>query len=79
MTNPIPSKDSDISKGASETETLQTRTPNHPTRPDIHGNLADQFAHRNSDQQVHDLTDGGDSDFPEPGSNPEHSGEKGQP
>lgn len=70
-------RDNDISKGASETP--QDSQPNHgnnPTRPDIHGNLADQFQHRDSDQEVNDLTDGGDTDFPEPGSSPEHSGEK---
>ena len=73
----IPRRDSDASKGASETP--QDSQPNHSdnnTRPDIHGNLADQISHRESDLAIRDFIDGSDSDFPEPGSNAEHSGEK---
>lgn len=62
--------DSDVNKGATEAD--QGRHPDHPTRPDLHGNLSDQLPHRQSDETIGDS----DSDFPEPGSNPEHSGQK---
>lgn len=35
-----------------------------------------QLSHREFDRAIADFIDGADSDFPEPGSNPEHSGEK---
>jgi hypothetical protein len=38
--------------------------------------LSAQISHRESDLAIRDFIDGSDSDFPEPGSNPEHSGEK---
>jgi hypothetical protein len=77
MTRPMPSQDSDISKGASETP--QDSSPNHgnnPTRPDLHGNLSGQLPHRSSTRQNNALTGDNGTDFPEPGSSPEHSGEK---
>ncbi|MBW4026884.1 hypothetical protein [Acidipila rosea] len=59
--------DSDEHKGAVESE-----SPNDtPKRTDLHSNLADQLGHRNSDPMIKD----NDSDFPEPGSNAEHSGQ----
>jgi hypothetical protein len=70
----IPRRDSDASKGA--TEKPQGPSANHPTRPDCHGNLSYQIPHRESDLAIRDFIDGSDSDFPEPGSNAEHSGEK---
>lgn len=58
--NPVPTHDSDANKGATEREE----------------NLYGQLPHRESDKAVRDLIGGNDTDFPEPGSNPEHSGEK---
>ena len=54
--------DNDIGKGAMEPE---ERTQ--------HGNssMAGQLGHRTTNRMIKDS----DSDFPEPGSNPEHSGE----
>lgn len=70
----LPGRDSDASKGA--TEKPKEHTADYPTRPDRHGNLSYQIPHRNTDPQIIDFIDGSDSDFPEPGSNAEHSGEK---
>lgn len=53
-------RDSDASKGAT----------------DLHASLSAQLGHRESDSEIIDFVDGSDTDFPEPGSNPEHSGEK---
>lgn len=54
--------DQDTTKGATETE-------NH----DLPGNigLQEQLGHRDQDPMLKDA----DTDFPEPGENPEHSGE----
>ena len=68
--------DSDSSKGVTEPERLDANTSNHPTRPDLHGNLASQLPHRQSGNQFRDFLEDTDSDFPEPGSNPEHSGQR---
>jgi hypothetical protein len=57
------SVDSDKRKGAVEEE---TSAPSSSGRP----NLYDQLGHRDQDEWLKDS----DSDFPEPGSNPEHSG-----
>lgn len=76
MTPLIARFDSDASKGASETDTQQSHSPNHPTRPDLHGNLSSQLPHRHSGDQFRDILDDTDTDFPEPGSNPEHSGQR---
>jgi hypothetical protein len=57
--------DSDLHKGAVEEE---TSTPSTNGRP----NLQDQIGHRDQDELLKDA----DTDFPEPGSSPEHSGEK---
>ena len=55
-------RDPDESKGATETEHHETQ-----------GNLGmqEQLGHRDQDPLIKDA----DSDFPEPGQNPEHSGE----
>jgi hypothetical protein len=57
--------DSDFHKGAEEEE---TSTPSTNGRP----NLQDQIGHRDQDELLKDA----DTDFPEPGSSPEHSGEE---
>ncbi|HEX5235446.1 MAG TPA: hypothetical protein VFW25_08960 [Silvibacterium sp.] len=60
MTNPAPPDDSDAHKGATETEE----------------NLSGQLPHRTTTNQNTALTGDNGTDFPEPGSNPEHTGEK---
>jgi len=59
---PHSSQDQDTAKGAMETEDHK-----------ISGNigLQEQLGHRDQDPMLKDA----DSDFPEPGQNPEHSGE----
>lgn len=60
-----PERDSDEQKGA-----VESQAPGDmPGLPNDHSVLADQLPHRNAD----DLIDDNDSDFPEPGSSPEHS------
>jgi hypothetical protein len=59
--------DSDAAKGAVESQSPKDT----PQRPDFHSNLADQLPHRDSGSDL----EGADSDFPEPGSSPEHSGQ----
>lgn len=60
MTNTTP--DPDMTKGAIETE-------DHKTPGNI--GLQEQLGHRDQDPILKDA----DTDFPEPGENPEHSGE----
>jgi hypothetical protein len=55
--------DSDIHKGAVEEETSTPSTGD----PNLHN----QLGHRDQDEMLKDA----DTDFPEPGSSPEHSGE----
>jgi hypothetical protein len=57
--------DSDAHKGAVEEETSGPSKTNDP-------NLHDQIGHRDEDEMLKDA----DTDFPEPGSSPEHSGER---
>lgn len=57
-----PSPDQDTAKGAQETEDHKT-----PGNPGLQG----QLGHRDQDPMIK----GADTDFPEPGENPEHSGE----
>jgi hypothetical protein len=54
--------DADVSKGAVEQD-----KPGQPNNT----SMRDQLPHRPNDK----LISGNDSDFPEPGENPEHSGE----
>lgn len=54
--------DSDAAKGATESDRPTPRTPD---------SLSGQLGHRERDEMVKD----NDSDFPEPGLNPEHSGQ----
>jgi hypothetical protein len=56
--------DSDFKKGAVEEETSTPSTNGQ-------SNLQGQLGHRDQDAMIKDA----DSDFPEPGSSPEHSGE----
>lgn len=58
--------DNDVTKGAVETD-----------KPNQHSesSLAGQLPHRPEDARIH----GGDTDFPEPGENPEHSGQDMDP
>lgn len=57
-------KDADACKGAIEDE------PKEDSRPgESHNRLANQLPHRETNEEIKD----NDSDFPEPGSNPEHS------
>jgi hypothetical protein len=58
------SPDSDIHKGAVEEE---ISTPSTTGEPNLHS----QAGHRDQDAMLKDA----DTDFPEPGSSPEHSGE----
>ena len=63
--------DSDTKKGATESE-----SPTGPsTRSDSHSNLADQLPHRSPDPMIKDQDHEHDTDFPEPGRTPEHSGQ----
>jgi hypothetical protein len=55
--------DSDIHKGATEDD--------QPGNKSGGTNMQDQLDHRSADEDVKDA----DSDFPEPGSSPEHSGQ----
>ena len=59
--------DNDENKGAVEDDSQ------HPPgkAPKSQESMTGQLGHRNADE----LTDGNDSDFPEPGSSPEHSGQ----
>jgi hypothetical protein len=58
--------DSDSLKGA-----VESQSPSDPPRrSDLRSNLADQLPHRNKD-----MDEENDSDFPEPGLAPEHSGQ----
>jgi hypothetical protein len=59
--------DGDSGKGAVESQSRHDRAQ----RPDLHSNLADQLPHRHSGSDF----EGADTDFPEPGSSPEHSGQ----
>lgn len=59
-------KDQDRSKGA-----LEQEEPNQPTNTTLKG----QLGHRDQDPLVKQS----DTDFPEPGENPEHSGEPEDP
>ncbi|MBT9330356.1 hypothetical protein [Paracidobacterium acidisoli] len=60
--------DSDVRKGAQEEE-----APSNPAlRPDADHRLGGQLSHRETD----DLIKESDTDFPEPGSNPEHTGQR---
>ncbi|HEX3663422.1 MAG TPA: hypothetical protein VHU89_18445 [Acidobacteriaceae bacterium] len=63
MTPKGPSEhDADLQKGA-----VEDNPQSHPG--EAHNRLANQLPHRDSNDEIKD----NDSDFPEPGSSPEHS------
>lgn len=57
-------KDADLNKGAVEDNPPETSHPG-----EAHNRLANQLPHRDADETIKDQ----DTDFPEPGSSPEHS------
>ena len=63
--------DSDSLKGAVESQS----PTDSPRRTDPVSNLADQIPHRFADEMIKDLEQDNDTDFPEPGRTPEHSGQ----
>ncbi|MGB9032291.1 MAG: hypothetical protein WCC27_19355 [Acidobacteriaceae bacterium] len=63
------SKDADEQKGAIEDTAPESVHRPPSQQDDPHDSLADQLPHRETDQDIKDS----DSDFPEPGSSPEHS------
>jgi hypothetical protein len=63
---PVPRDDQDRSKGATESE-------DHSDSDNV--SQAGQLGHRDQDP----LLKGADTDFPEPGDSPEHSGEPQKP
>lgn len=64
MKPPAQTKDADLKKGAIED------APSSSSRPgESQNRLANQLPHRDTDEEIKD----NDSDFPEPGSSPEHS------
>ena len=62
----MPERDEDIKKGAVESEKPEQRSQT---------SLKDQLPHRPEDARI----SGRDTDFPEPGENPEHSGQDMDP
>lgn len=63
--------DSDSHKGAVEGQSPADSTP----RPNMHSVLADQLPHRAADPMIKNADEDNDTDFPEPGQVPEHSGQ----
>lgn len=57
-------RDADLQKGAVEDNRPRSSRPG-----EAHDRLADQLPHRDNNDEIKD----NDSDFPEPGSSPEHS------
>ena len=66
-THPEQHPDNDLHKGATEDDSPHTRDE----KPVPHNYLRDQIGHRDAN----DMLQENDSDYPEPGSNPEHSGQ----
>ena len=58
------SRDADVNKGA-----IEDTPPEASRRGELHNRLANQLPHRDAEEEIKDS----DSDFPEPGSSPEHS------
>jgi hypothetical protein len=65
--HPEPHPDNDLQKGATEDDSPHI----HGEEAAAHTYMRDQIGHRNAD----DMFKENDSDYPEPGSNPEHSGQ----
>ena len=57
-------RDADLNKGAIEDDSPESSRPG-----EAHNRLANQLPHRDNDEEIKE----NDSDFPEPGSSPEHS------
>lgn len=57
-------KDADVNKGA-----MEDAPPEGSRSGESHNRLANQLPHRDTNEEIKDS----DSDFPEPGSSPEHS------
>jgi len=64
-----PHSDPDARKGATEDTAPNAPCPGEARPGQAHDRLANQLPHRESDPRIKDA----DSDFPEPGSSPEHS------
>ncbi len=62
----LPAHDSDTEKGSVESD-----RPEAPTNQSSTESMAGQLGHRDEDAMLKD----NDSDFPEPGESPEHSGQ----
>ncbi len=60
--------DNDLHKGATEDNSPRKRGEEPAA---AHTYLRDQIGHRNADEMMKE----NDTDYPEPGSNPEHSGQ----
>lgn len=67
QSTPAAHPDADQNKGVFEDNS--SRQPGKAPKSQV--SMTGQLGHRNADE----LTNGGDSDFPEPGSSPEHSGQ----
>jgi hypothetical protein len=66
--------DNDIHKGAVEDDNIQK--PEGQVDADASNvSMAGQLGHRAGNAQDDEITDGNDTDFPEPGQRPEHSGQ----
>ena len=61
--------DADAQKGSIEDTAPESIHRLPSTEDDDHDSLAGQLGHREADEEIKD----NDSDFPEPGSSPEHS------
>ena len=67
ITGAVPHPDEDEHKGAVEDDSPHISGEH----AESHGSLTGQLGHRG----VNEMGDGSDSDYPEPGSNPEHTGQ----
>lgn len=65
--------DPDARKGATEDTEPNAPCPGNARPGEAHNRLANQLPHRESDPRTDSLIKDSDSDFPEPGSSPEHS------
>jgi hypothetical protein len=66
--------DADAHKGAVEDDSVHKR--GEAVNPaDSNMSRAGQLGHRTGNARMQEVADGGDSDFPEPGQSPEHSGQ----
>lgn len=66
-TGPTPHPDGDVQKGAIEDDSPHLSGEGAAAN----GSMTGQLGHRNAEEMIN----GSDSDYPEPGSSPEHSGQ----